>query len=239
MILLRRRALTGGDMPSPGPGPGPTPGGSAAGDLLVGQTVAIKESGTPIPYLVVHQGNPDAGLYDASCEGTWLLRNEISSMRVYGSSRFYNYSDMPDFLDPDISGSATSGLDEKIKNSMKVVKIPYHASTGDIMSGANGLSSRAFILGAYEYGAKTDFTRPDDGAALDYFKDNNSNDRIAYYNGQPVIHWTRSDRVNGSTMWVVSETGLFISKMISNSCGVRPAFILPYDYQFEESEVIA
>ena len=30
MILLRRRALTGGGMPGPGPGPG----GSAAGDLL-------------------------------------------------------------------------------------------------------------------------------------------------------------------------------------------------------------
>lgn len=235
MILLRRRALTGGDAP----GPGPAPGGSTAGDLLVGQTVAIKESGTPIPYLVVHQGNPDAGLYDASCEGTWFLRNEIKAMRTYGSSRFYNYSAMPDFLDPDISGSATSGLDEKIKNAMKVVQIPYHASTGVVMSGANGLPCKAFILGAYEYGAKTDFTLPDDGAALDYFKDNNSNDRIAYYNGQPVIHWTRSDRVNGSTMWVVSETGLLISKTISNSCGVRPAFILPYDYQFEESEVIS
>lgn len=235
MILLRRRALTGGGMPGPGPGPG----GSAAGDLLVGQTVAIKESGTPIPYLVVHQGNPDAGLYDASCEGTWLLRNEIKAMRTYGSYRFYNYSAMPDFLDPDISGSATSGLDEKIKNAMKTVKIPYHASTGGVMSGANGLPCKAFILGAYEYGAKTDFTLPADGAALDYFKDNNSNDRIAYYSGQPVIHWTRSDRINGSTMCVVSETGLLISKTISNSCGVRPAFILPYDYQFEESEVIA
>lgn len=236
MILLRRRALTGGDMP--GPGPGPTPGGSAAGDLLVGQTVAIKESGTPIPYLVVHQGNPDAGLYDASCEGTWFLRQEIVAMRTYGSSRFYNYSAMPDFLDPDISGSATSGLDEKIKNAMKTVKIPYHASTGDIMSGANGLSCRAFLLSSREYGG-SHYLMPDDGAALDYFKDNNSNDRIAYYNGQPVIHWTRSDRVNGSTMWVVSETGLFISKIISNSCGVRPAFILPYNYQFEGSEVIA
>ena len=235
MILLRRRALTGGGMP----GPGPTPGGSTAGDLLVGQTVAIKESGTPIPYLVVHQGNPDAGLYDASCDGTWLLRNEISAMISYGSSQFYADSGMPIYLNPDIPGASLFGLDEKIKNAMKTVKIPYHASTGDIMSGANGLSCRAFILGAYEYGAKPDFTRPDDGAALDYFKGNNSNDRIAYYNGQPVIHWTRSDRVNGSTMWVVSETGLFISKTISNSCGVRPAFILPYDYQFEESEVIS
>lgn len=221
------------------PGPGPGPGGSAAGDLLVGQTVAIKESGTPIPYLVVHQGNPDAGLYDASCEGTWLLRDEISSMSVYGSSRFYADSRMPNYLNPDIAGSATSDLDEKIKNAMKTVKIPYHASTGDIMSGANGLSCKAFILGAYEYGANTDFTLPDDGAALDYFKDTNINDRIAYYNGQPVIHWTRSDIVNASAMWVVSETGLLITKTISNSCGVRPAFILPYDYQFEESEVIA
>lgn len=235
MILLRRRALAGGGMPGPGPGPG----GSAAGDLLVGQAVAIKESGTPIPYLVVHQGNPDAGLYDASCEGTWLLRQDIKSMRFYGSSRFYVDSMMPNYLNPDIASSDTSGLDEKIKNSMKVVKIPYHASSGDIMSGANGLSCKAFILGAHEYGAGTDFTVPVDGVALDYFKDNNSNDRIAYYNGQPAIHWTRSDRLEGSTVWAILESGTFISLNVSYSYGVRPAFILPYDYQFEESEVIA
>lgn len=235
MILLRRRALTGGDAP----GSGPSPGGISAGDLLVGQKVSINEGGSPRPYLVVHQGNPDAWLYDASCEGTWFLRNEIKAMRTYGSSWFYNYSAMPDFLDPDISGSATSGLDEKIKNAMKVVQIPYHASTGDIMSGANGLPCKAFILGANEYGVKTDFSFPDDGAALDYFKDKTSNDRIAYYSGQPVMHWTRSDRINGSTVWGVSETGMLITKTISYSLGVRPAFILPYDYQFEESEVIS
>lgn len=242
MILLRRRALTGGDMPSPGPGPGPgpgpTPGGSAAGDLLVGQTVAIKESGTPIPYLVVHQGNPDAGLYDASCEGTWLLRNEIKAMRAYGSSLFYNYSDMPNFLDPDISGSATSGLDEKIKNSMKTVKIPYHASTGDIMSGANGLSCRAFLLSPREYG-DGNYLMPADGVALDYFKGGGAANRIAYYEGEPAKQWTRSDRLEGSTVWAVLESGTFTSLSVSYSYGVRPAFILPYDYQFEESEVIA
>ena len=235
MILLRRRALTGGGMPGPGPGPG----GSAAGDLLVGQTVAIKESGTPIPYLVVHQGNPDAGLYDASCEGTWLLRQEIVAMKIYGASRFYADSEMPSYLNPDNAGSATYGLDEAIKSAMKTVKSTYHASTGDIMSGANGLSCRAFILGAYEYGAKTDFTLPDDGAALDYFKDNNSNDRIAYYSGQPVIHWTRSDRINGSTMCVVLQRGQMASLTISNSLGVRPAFILPYDFKFTSDQIAA
>ena len=222
------------------PGPGPGPGGSAAGDLLVGQTVAIKESGTPIPYLVIHQGNPDAGPYDASCEGTWLLRNEIKAMRAYGPSQFYNYSDMPNFLDPDISGSATSGLDEKIKNAMKTVKIPYHASTGGVLSGADGFSCKAFILGANEYGIGSGFTVPEDSVVLDYFKnDSGGGNRIAYYEGEPAIHWTRSDRLEGSTVWTVLENGQMLSLNIYYSCGVRPAFILPYDYQFEESEVIA
>ena len=227
-----------GPGPGPDPGPGPTPGGSAAGDLLVGQTVAVKESGTPIPYLVVHQGNPDAGLYDASCEGTWLLRNEIKAMRAYGSSLFYNYSDMPNFLDPDISGSATYGLDEKIKNAMKTVKIPYHASTGDIMSGANGLSCRAFLLSSREYWDGNPLM-PGDGVILDYFKGGGSANRIAYYEGAPARHWTRSDTLEGSTVWGVSTKGIFTMLSTSNSCGVRPAFILPYDYQFEESEVIS
>lgn len=238
MILLRRRALIGGDMPSPGPGP--TPGGSAAGDLLVGQTVAIKESGTPIPYLVVHQGNPDAGLYDASCEGTWFLRQDINSMRIYGVSQFYANSTMPSYLNPDIAGTPLSGLDEKIKNAMKTVKIPYHASTGGIMSGANGLSCKAFILGANEYGFVAGFYVPEDGEVLDYFKNDSSGggNRIAYYEGEPTSHWTRSDRINGSTVWAVMKMGQMSSLTISNSCGVRPAFILPYEYQFEESEVI-
>ena len=73
---------------------------------------------------------------------------------------------------------------------------------------------------------------------LDYFK-NNSGNRIAYYEGEPAIHWTRSDRLTGSTVWTVIESGQMASLPISNSFGVRPAFILPYDYQFEESEVIA
>lgn len=234
MILLRRRALTGGGMPGPGPGPG----GSAAGDLLVGQTVAIKESGTPIPYLVVHQGNPDAGLYDASCEGTWFLRNEIKAMRTYGSSQFYNYSAMPDFLDPDISGSATSGLDEKIKNAMKTVKIPYHASTGDIMSGANGLSCRAFLLSSREYGDSLS-SMPSDGVPLAYFSAGGAANRIAYYNGEPKRHWTRSDDLNSSNVWVVLESGAISALSRTNQYGIRTAFILPYGYQFEESEVIA
>lgn len=236
MILLRRRALTGGDMP--GPGPGPTPGGSAAGDLLVGQTVAIKESGTPIPYLVVHQGNPDAGLYDASCEGTWLLRQDIKITMAYGPTQFYKDSRIPAFMNPDIAGSATYGLDEAIKSAMKTVKIPYHASTGSIMSGGNGLTCKAFILSPREYGDNLS-SMPSDGVPLAYFGAGGAANRIAYYNGEPKRHWTRSDDLNSSNVWVVLESGAISAKSRTNQYGIRTAFILPYGYQFEESEVIA
>lgn len=238
MILLRRRALTGGDMPSPAPGPGPTPGGSAAGDLLVGQTVAIKESGTPIPYLVVHQGNPDAGLYDASCEGTWLLRQDIKITRAYGPTQFYTDFSIPASMNPDIAGSATYGLDEAIKSAMKTVKIPYHASTGSIMSGGNGLTCKAFILSPREYGDSLS-SIPSDGVPLAYFRAGGAANRIAYYNGEPKRHWTRSDNLNSSNVWVVLESGAISALSRTNQYGIRTAFILPYGYQFEESEVIA
>ena len=80
---------------------------------------------------------------------------------------------------------------------------------------------------------------PADGVALDYFKGGGTANRIAYYEGEPARHWTRSDRLEGSTVWAVLENGTFTTLSISYSLGVRPAFILPYDYQFEESEVIA
>ena len=217
------------------------PSGTNAGDIDVGTEVILNENGQPVNYLIVNQGIPEnSPLYDASCEGTWLLRQDITSMRIYGLSQFYADSVIPRYLNPDLAGTPLFGLDEKIKNAMKTVKIPYHASTGDIMSGANGLPCRAFLLGANEYGIASGFTVPADGVVLDYFKnDSSGGKRIAYYKGEPARHWTRSDRLNGSTVWTVMESGQMSSLTISNSYGVRPAFILPYDFKFTSDQIAA
>ena len=42
----------------------------------VGSIVKIKENGKFVDYIVIHQGLPSS-MYDASCNGTWLLRKEI------------------------------------------------------------------------------------------------------------------------------------------------------------------
>ena len=46
------------------------------GNVTVGSIVKLKENGSPVDYLVVHQGKPSS-LYDESCNGTWLLRKDI------------------------------------------------------------------------------------------------------------------------------------------------------------------
>ena len=75
---------------------------------------------------------------------------------------------------------------------------------------------------------------------LDYFKnDSGGGNRIAYYEGEPARHWTRSDRINGSTVWAVSETGTFTTLIVSESLGVRPAFILPYEFKFTSDQIAA
>ena len=49
--------------------------GIKAGDLPIGQIVKLMEGGVETEFIVVNQGIPEnSGLYDASCNGTWLLR---------------------------------------------------------------------------------------------------------------------------------------------------------------------
>lgn len=40
------------------------------GTKAVGSIVKIKVNGTVKDFIIVHQGIPDAGIYDASCDGT-------------------------------------------------------------------------------------------------------------------------------------------------------------------------
>ena len=56
--------------------------GIFSGDLAVGSVVKLIENGVATEYLVVNQGKPSgSSLYDDSCDGTWLLRNDIYENR--------------------------------------------------------------------------------------------------------------------------------------------------------------
>ena len=215
-----------------------------AGDLEVGQEVLLHENGVPANYLVVHQGLP-SGLYDASCEGTWLLRKDIAENRVWDSenSNVLEASDIQAYL----NGDWLANYDAGVQSAIKQIKLPYRkngGSGGTDQSGGNGLSCKVFLLSGYEVGWTTSNSQyfPVDGAVLHYFQGTATTDakRIAKLNGSATHWWLRSPHtVNTSSAWDVSPDGIHGSNTANNSYGLRPALILPYDFIFPKSEVAA
>ena len=66
--------------------------GTSIGNIDVGSEIILNENGAPINYLIVNQGIPEnSSLYDASCDGTWLLRKDIAENRQWNSSNSNSY----------------------------------------------------------------------------------------------------------------------------------------------------
>ena len=208
------------------------------GDKAVGDIVKIKEDGVAVNYIIVHKGKP-SDLYDDSCDGVWLLREEIHSNQVWEADNQNDYenSDINIWL----NNAFTDIIDEKIRAEIKTVKIPYKKGVGNnssygVQSGANGLLLKIFLLSDYEVGWKnsSDYSRfTVDGSKLSYFDSgtltSSNNKRIAKLDTSPAIWWLRSPRNdNYRGAFTVLEDGSYLNgDATSNSNGIRPAFILP------------
>lgn len=207
--------------------------GQAISNLDVGSTVKISVNGTSKAFLVVHQGNPSTSLYDSSCAGTWMLMKDIYEKRQWDAEENNSYADS------DIHAYLNSTFLNliAIKDSIKQVKIPYRPGSGSnktVNSGANGLSCKVFLTSYTELGGSNSYA-PIDGEKLPYFS--SSAIRIAYLNGTAVSWSTRTPRTSGVNVWRVTDsgaTGAYMSPT-SSDYGVRPAFILPSDFEVSSS----
>lgn len=220
--------------------------GIAAGDIAVGSTVKLMESGTAVEYLVVNQGIPsNSNLYDASCDGTWLLRKDIHSNRqwAYSNDNVYTRSAINTWLNGDFFDTLGSAEQAAVKQ----VKIPYCTGGGDttINSGANGLSVKVFLLGCYEVGWTTsDYSLFNvDGAKLEYFIPSTGsvadNKRTAKLNGREQQWMTRTPVGDGNgAEFVVTSSGSYDTGLSKTSDGVRPALVLPSNALFDETTML-
>ena len=204
--------------------------GTAVSTLAVGTLVKIKENGSPVEYMVVHQGLPSS-MYDESCNGCWLLRKDIYSTRYWGPTSDYKTSTIHSYLD----GTFLNLFDNDIKNIIKQVKIPYQPGNGSdepVTSGANGLSCKIFFLSVYELGWTTSDNSyyPRDGAKLSYFSSGTgsaaNNKRIAKYNDSADSWWLRSPTPGTYYAWSVDSNGDCGMSDCGYTCGVRPALVL-------------
>ena len=198
----------------------------------VGSTVKLKVDGALKEFLVVHQGKPSS-IYDDSCNGTWLLMKDCYVSRAWHSSNVNKYesSDIHTYL----NNTFLKLLDSNIQGAIKQVKLPYRqngGSGGTDRTGANGLSTKIFLLSGYEVGWTTSDSSyfPVDGAKLDYFtaSSGGNSKRIAYLNGSAASWWLRSPHTyyTGS-VWCVFSNGNYRNSGASNSYGIRPALVLP------------
>ena len=219
--------------------------GILASSLAVGTTVKLMEGGAAVEYLVVNQGIPsNSSLYDASCDGTWLLRKDIHSERQWNTSdaNIYETSTINTWLNGDFFNSLGSVEQATIKQ----VKIPYLAgggSGGTDQSGANGLSCKVFLLSGPEVGLAGVSYMPNDGAKLSYFESGTgtsaNNKSSAYLNGSAAIWWLRSPTTGGTgRVWLVLPGGSFDFTNASDSLGIRPALVLPSTALFDETTML-
>jgi hypothetical protein len=210
-------------------------GGIEIGSMPVGTKVKLTVNGTDWDFLIVHQGNPDVSLYDASCDGTWLLMEDIYESRQWHSSKVNDYENST--IHSYLNGTFLGLFDADIQAAIKQVKIPYVNGTGSsaVASGASGLDAKIFLLSGYEVGFNQSINSyfPIDGAKLDYFQLGNSSEstarslRIAYLNGTATYWWLRSPYTNNTgSAWGVYSDGGCSSSSCSFSYGVRPALIL-------------
>lgn len=203
----------------------------ALGTKAVGSKVQLKLGGVKKNFIIVHKGKPSS-LYDDSCNGVWLLQEDIQETRQWQSTNVNKLESSE--IQAYLNSTYLALFDANIQAQIKQVKIPYRqngGSGGTDRSGANGLSCKIFLLSAREVGFSDTYI-PNDGAKLDYFNSGNGTDtkRVAKYNGSATLWWLRSPRTNFTNLvWHVFSDGQCSSSYADYTCGVRPALVLPTD----------
>ena len=198
----------------------------------IGSTIKLKVNGSAKDFIVVHQGKPSS-VYDDSCNGTWLLMQDIYENRAWHSSNTNDYANST--IHSYLNSTFLNLFESNIKNAIKQVKLPYRKGSGTsttVTSGSNGLSAKIFLLSATETSFSFSSMPSGEGAELAYFKgcaDNSSDSkRVAYLNGSAAVWWLRSPYCGGfsDALYVYSD-GDWSGGSCSRSCGIRPALILP------------
>ena len=159
----------------------------ALSSKAVGSTVKLKVNGTAKNFIVVHQGKPGS-MYDASCDGTWLLMQDCYESRQWHSSNNNDYENST--IDNYLNTTFLNLFESNIRDAIKQVKIPYRKGAGygkTVTSGSSGLSTKIFLLSSTEVNLVHGYEPTNEGACLSYFsgtaQNGADNKRVAKLNG--------------------------------------------------------
>lgn len=136
-----------------------------AGDMPIGTKVMIKCNNVPKECTVIHHGIPSS-MYDASCNGTWIIMN-------WNEDAVYNFavSHNNDYANSQIHSVMNSQIyptiEPRVRDAIKQVRIPYRPGSGTNLSTintvSNGLLTKLFAPSAKEVGAEYESNRCESG----------------------------------------------------------------------------
>jgi len=219
-------------------------------NTTLGSIVNLNFDGAMREFLVVHQGKP-SGLYDESCNGTWVLMKDLYEKHQWQKPSGNSYGDSQ--VNSYLNSTVFSLFDKNIRDKIREIKIPYRYGKGTketIYSGENGLSTKIFLLSGREVG----FTKEninsyicDDGEKLDYFIDGGNSagteckqKRISTLNGDAQDWYLRSPHLNNSPyIWCVTYGGGCSMCMSDASIAIRPALVLPFNLLVSNNGMIS
>lgn len=227
-MLLRRRSMFGaGTLNLDG----------KLGSLEVGTVITIGSVGD---FIVVHQGNPDASVYDGSCNGTWLLLNAAYQSGNYkhvfdNRSSNYNGSSISDWL----KSTFDNLFSDLVKPRILSVKLPYYDMDSYKERWLNeGFSCKSFLPSICEFGFdyleinSKNSGAPHDGAVLGYFKSITNGD-LRYPHPKraiPQTCWYRSPYVDkyisGGYAFCTVNDGHAVSRVVTSQYAIRPMIIM-------------
>ena len=207
------------------------------GALNFGDTVKINVGGVAYDFIVANKGRPSME-YDASCDGVWLVMKDCYTLMSMASKSYVN-SSVHTYLNDTFFGL----LDSNVQSAIKEVKLPYCDSTGssgEMQTGANGFSAKVFLPSGIEsyvgtWISSSYSSMPVEGARLKQ----SLKSTVPNYNGTAVDWWTRTPSADSSTQyWRISTSGSGDDVSYSQQLGIRPAFILPFEFSVKDGECI-
>ena len=207
---------------------------NAISTLNVGDSVFCKENGVDAEYLLVHKGNPDATMYDASCNGAWLLRKTAKMDMQWNEDGANNYPTSS--INTWMNGTFYNQLN--IKPIISQIKIPYSDPNAGstVHSGSDGLSTRLFLLSCKETGASgSTFNNKMsyEGSVLDWFAASSGNRKFS------STWWLRSVNNDATySSWFIYADGSYGLWDTTKTYSARPAFIVPLDTPIDSSNNI-
>jgi len=194
------------------------------GAKAVGSIVKIKESGSPVEFIVCKH-NYESGLNGSG--RTLVVRKDCYDNRRWHSSNVNTYATSD--IDAWFNSTYKNLLDADIRGAIGTTKFKYTLGNGN--NTVSTLERAIFSLSATELNKSESWFNVE-GTALEIA----SSLKIAYMNGSAVVQWTRSPFRNSRDYAChLNSDGTVNANYCASSYGSRPAFTLPSDALVDDS----